>query len=114
MLPHPGRARLSPLARTTLLLTVASAALAFTPVPSATSLPLPATARPAAAHTAGAVSAPRIRARQGSTGTLVMAVQIKVGQHRDGVYGARTAAAVAAWQRRHGLPATGWSTTTRH
>jgi len=114
VLPHPGRARLSPLARTTLLLTVASAALAFTPVPSATSLPLPATAHAAAVHTAGAASAPRIRARQGSTGTLVMAVQIKVGQHRDGVYGARTAAAVDAWQRRHGLPATGWSTTTRH
>ena len=49
MLPHPGRARLSPLARTTLLLTVASGALALTPVPAATSLPLPAVT-PAAVH----------------------------------------------------------------
>jgi len=110
VLPHPGRARLSPLARTTLVLTVASAALAFTPVPSATSLPLPAAARAAAVHTVGAGGTPRIRAHQGSTGMLVMAVQIEVGRHRDGVYGARTAA-VVAWQRRHGLPATGWWTT---
>jgi len=44
VLPRPFRPRLSPLTRTTLLLTVAGAALALTPLPSATSLPLPATA----------------------------------------------------------------------
>jgi hypothetical protein len=48
VLPRPARVRLSPLARTTLLLTVASGALALMPLPSATSLPLPATTRAAA------------------------------------------------------------------
>ena len=69
MLPHPGRARLSPLARTTLLLTVASGALALTPVPSATSLPLPAVTHAAAAHPARATPTPRGHARNRSTGT---------------------------------------------
>ena len=68
MLPHPGRARLSPLARTTLLLTVASGALALTPVPSATSLPLPA-GTAAAVHPARATPTPQGHARNRSTGT---------------------------------------------
>ena len=41
MLSRLRRVRLSPLARTTLILTVAGGALALTPVPPATSLPLP-------------------------------------------------------------------------
>ena len=62
MLSSPGRPRLSPLARTALLLTVASGALALTPLPSATSLPLPAVARAAAVRTGAAVLTPRVRA----------------------------------------------------
>ena len=84
VLPHPGRARLSPLARTTLLLTVASGALALTPVPSATSLPLPAVTHTAAVHPAGTPPRRGSGAHKGSTGNLVMAIQIKVGQHRTG------------------------------
>jgi hypothetical protein len=51
------RVRLSPLARTTLVLTTASVALALTPAPPATSLPLPAAAHPTLAPVVPSVTA---------------------------------------------------------
>ncbi|WP_344707740.1 peptidoglycan-binding protein, partial [Marihabitans asiaticum] len=45
--------------------------------------------------------------QQGDHGTDVMLVQRAVGVSADGVFGPATAAAVRAWQSRHGLPASG-------
>jgi len=50
--------------------------------------------------------------RRGSTGGAVRAVQEAVHTTADGRYGAGTASAVAAWQRAHGVPASGVMTQT--
>jgi hypothetical protein len=50
------RVRLSPLARTALVLTAAGAVLAVTPAPPATSLPLPAAVHHALAQVAASVT----------------------------------------------------------
>ena len=57
MLSRLHRVRLSPLARTVLVLTAAGAMLAVTPAPPATSLPLPAAAHDALARVAASVTA---------------------------------------------------------
>jgi murein DD-endopeptidase MepM/ murein hydrolase activator NlpD len=43
----------------------------------------------------------------GSKGTLVKVVQKKIGVTADGAFGPKTAAALKAYQTKHGLPATG-------
>jgi len=67
VLSRPHRVRLSPLARTALVLTAAGAVLALTPAPPATSLPLPAAADHPLAQVAPSVRAAadqgRIRAQ---------------------------------------------------
>ena len=69
MLSPLRRVRLSPLARAALVLTAAGAALALTPAPPATSLPLPAAAHRALAQVAPSVNATpdpgRIRPQRG-------------------------------------------------
>ena len=55
------RVRLSPLARTALVLTAAGAVLALTPAPPATSLPLPAAAHDALAQVVSPVTAAAVR-----------------------------------------------------
>ena len=60
----------------------------------------------ASAPTASA-SAATVVARVGTRGWTVVVVQRVVGTPADGVYGPRTATAVAAWQRARKLPATG-------
>ena len=69
MLSRLHRVRLSPLARTALVLTAAGAVLALTPAPPATSLPLPAAAHDALAQVAASVTAAvdqgRIRPHRG-------------------------------------------------
>jgi len=63
------RVRLSPLARTALVLTAAGAVLALTPAPPATSVPLPAATRHRLAQVAPSVGAAadqgRIRPQRG-------------------------------------------------
>jgi peptidoglycan hydrolase-like protein with peptidoglycan-binding domain len=61
----------------------------------------------AAVASAPDVSAATVVARTGSRGWTVVVVQRVVGTPADGLYGPRTAAAVAAWQRARRLPATG-------
>ena len=56
MLSRLPRVRLSPLARTALVLTAAGAVLALTPAPPATSLPLPAAAHDALTQVAAPVT----------------------------------------------------------
>ena len=69
MLSRLHRVRLSPLARTALVLTAAGAVLALTPAPPATSLPLPAAAHRPLAQVAPSVTATadpdRIRPQRG-------------------------------------------------
>jgi hypothetical protein len=54
-----------------------------------------------------ASAATTIVARTGSRGATVTIIQRVVGTTADGIYGRRTAAAVASWQRAHRLRATG-------
>jgi len=61
----------------------------------------------AAAASAPTASAASVVARTGSRGSVVVVIQRVVGTPADGIYGRRTAAAVAAWQRARRLPATG-------
>ncbi len=61
MLSRLHRVRLSPLARTALVLTAAGAVLALTPAPPATSLPLPAAAHDALAQVAAPVTAAAVQ-----------------------------------------------------
>ena len=56
MLSRLHRVRLSPLARTALVLAAAGAVLALTPAPPATSLPLPAAGRHTLGQTAPSVT----------------------------------------------------------
>ena len=61
----------------------------------------------AAVTSAPAASAATVVARVGSHGWTVVVVQRVIGVTADGVYGPKTAGAVAAWQRARRLPATG-------
>ena len=61
MLSRLHRVRLSPLARTALVLTAAGAVLALTPAPPATSLTLPAAAHDALAQVAASVTAAAVQ-----------------------------------------------------
>ena len=63
MLSRLHRVRLSPLARTALVLTAAGAVLALTPAPPATSLPLPAAAHDALARVGTPVTAAAVQGR---------------------------------------------------
>ena len=61
----------------------------------------------AAVTAAPTASAASVVARVGSHGWTVVVVQQVIGVTADGVYGPKSATAVAAWQRAHKLPATG-------